>query len=314
LIAKINITKDEILSKVSEEDIFRKYSDFEEIELLFFSPFNEERTPSCIVYKNMYFNDFSSGRKGSCFDLVMFKYNVLFVEALNIIANDFKLFNLNLNSNPIIFGVQPRQYIKKETIIAIKSKVFTNEAIKYWEQYCISKKSLNKYYIQQLDYNWIDNCRFKVNDLGFSYYFGNNKYNLMFPERSKEEKWFSNTNSSDIQGYNQLPKNGDLLIITSSLKDIACLDENYNLNCIAGKSETTLIPELQMSILSERFKDIIVYLNNDTAGINASKNYEEVYGFKWIVNPVELKKDPSDVIKNNDKDKLTEFLKQKQII
>jgi DNA primase len=314
LIAKINITKDEILSKVSEEDIFRKYSDFEEIELLFFSPFNEERTPSCIVYKNMYFNDFSSGRKGSCFDLVMFKYNVLFVEALNIIANDFKLFNLNLNSNPIIFGIQPRQYIKKETIIAIKSKVFTNEAIKYWEQYCISKKSLNKYYIQQLDYNWIDNCRFKVNDLGFSYYFGNNKYNLMFPNRSKEEKWFSNTNSSDIQGYNQLPKNGDLLIITSSLKDIACLDENYNLNCIAGKSETTLIPELQMSILSERFKDIIVYLNNDTAGINASKNYEEAYGFKWIVNPAELKKDPSDVIKNNDKDKLTEFLKQKQII
>ncbi len=314
MIAKINITKDEILSKVSEEDIFRKYSDFEEIELLFFSPFNEERTPSCIVYKNMYFNDFSSGRKGSCFDLVMFKYNVLFVEALNIIANDFKLFNLNLNSNPIIFGIQPRQYIKKETIIAIKSKVFTNEAIKYWEQYCISKKSLNKYYIQQLDYNWIDNCRFKVNDLGFSYYFGNNKYNLMFPNRSKEEKWFSNTNSSDIQGYNQLPKNGDLLIITSSLKDIACLDENYNLNCIAGKSETTLIPELQMSILSERFKDIIVYLNNDTAGINASKNYEEAYGFKWIVNPAELKKDPSDVIKNNDKDKLTEFLKQKQII
>ena len=53
---KNHISKEFILSKISEEDIFRRYTELEVIGKKFKSPFNNERTPSCIVYSNMFFN------------------------------------------------------------------------------------------------------------------------------------------------------------------------------------------------------------------------------------------------------------------
>jgi len=312
---KLHITKEEILSKISEEDIFRRYTEFEEINKKFKTPFGDERTPSCIVYPNMFFICFSSNKKGSCFDLVMMKYSCTFQESLLMIANDFNIKSNSLELSPIIFGIKPKVYVSKQTEIKIKSKEYTQKGLDYWKQYLISKYTLDKYQIKQLEYYWITDKegilkQYKLykNEIGFGYDFNNYKYQLLFPDKPKEYKWKSNTGITDIQGYYQLPKSGDKLIITSSLKDVACLNENYQLTCIAAKSESTIIPEIIIEHLKLRFKEIIVYLNNDLAGINASKQYEEKYNLKWIVNPLELSKDPSDCMKNKQKNKLTEFL------
>lgn len=310
---KNHITKEFILSKISEEDIFKKYTELEIIGKKFKSPFNNERTPSCIVYSNMFFNCFSSGNKGSCFDLVMLKYGCTFYESLIMISNDFNLFNNKYNAieyNPLIFGIKPKIHINKQTDIKIKSKEFTITGLEYWKQYLITLKTLNKYQIKQLECYWINNNLYLLhnNELGFAYDFYNYKYQLLFPNKPKEYKWNSNTGISDLQGYNQLPKSGDQLIITSSLKDVACLNENYNLISVAPKSESTIIPELIIEHLKLRFKTIIIYLNNDEPGIKASKQYEEKYNLKWIVNPIKLSKDPSDCMKNKQKKELTQFL------
>lgn len=315
--AKLQITKEELLKHVSEEDIFKRYSDFQEINQKFFSPFNDEKTPSAIVYPNKFFNCFSSGKKGSCFDLVMMKFGCSFQESLLLIANDFNISKLNLEFNPIIFGIKPKKsYISKPVDIKIKSKSFTKEGLDYWNQYLINEKTLIKYEIKQLEYYWLNNKMFKLyyNQLGFAYDFYNYKYQLLFPNNTKEFKWFSNTTITDLQGFNQLPLNGDKLIITSSLKDVACLNENFNLECVAPKSENSIIPEIIIEHLKLRFKQIIIYLNNDAAGIRSSKEYEERYNLKWIINPLELDKDPSDIIKNSNKNKLIEFLKHEKIL
>lgn len=309
---KNHITKDFILSRLTEEDIFKKYTELEIIGKKFKSPFNNERTPSCIVYSNMFFQCFSSGYKGSCFDLIMFKYGCTFYESLLMINNDFNLSNNRsfIDTNPVIFGIKPKIHIIKQTDIKIKSKDFTIEGLYYWNQYLISLKTLNKYQIKQLKCYWINNDLYLLhnNELGFAYDFNNYKYQLLFPNKPKEYKWNSNTTITDLQGYYQLPKSGEQLIITSSLKDVACLNENYNLTCVAPKSESTIIPEIIIEHLKQRFKNIIIYFNNDEPGIKASKQYEEQYNLKWIVNFKELDKDPSDCMKNKKKDLLTEFL------
>jgi hypothetical protein len=310
------ISKEEILKNISELDIFSRYSEFKEIKKKFKSPFNNEKTPSCIVYSNLFFSCFSSGKKGNCFDLVMMKYGCTFSESLRIISNDFNIkADPNIDFTPIVFGITPKTYINKQTEIEIISKKFTIEGLNYWNQYLISEKTLNKYEIKQLHSYWINKRLFKLNkELGFAYDFYNYKYQLLFPDKPKEFKWISNTGTNDLQGFHQLPEEGDKLIITSSLKDVCCLYENYNLNCVAPKSETTIIPEIIIEYLKSRFKEIIVYLNNDLAGINSSKIYEEKYNLKWIVNPLTLSKDPSDVIKANQQQELTKFLKHENII
>ncbi len=310
------ISKESILKIISELDIFSRYSEFKEIKKKFKSPFTNEKTPSCVVYSNLFFNCFSSGKKGSCFDLVMMKYGCTFSESLRIISNDFNIkIDPDIDFTPIVFGITPKTYINKQTEIKIKSKKFTIEGLNYWNQYLISEKTLNKYEIKQLDSYWINKTRFKLlNEIGFAYDFYNYNYQLLFPNKSKEFKWISNTGINNLQGYHQLPEIGDKLIITSSLKDVCCLNENYNLNCVAPKSESTIIPEIIIEHLKSRFNEIIVYLNNDLPGINASKQYEEKYNLKWIVNPLVLSKDPSDVIKNNQKEELTKFLKYENII
>jgi len=311
---KNHISKEFILSKISEEDIFRRYTELEVIGKKFKSPFNNERTPSCIVYSNMFFNCFSSGNKGSCFDLVMLKYGCTFYESLVMISNDFNLFNSTKYNtteyNPVLFGIKPKQHIIKETKINIKSKKFTIKGLNYWKQYLISEKTLNKYLIKQLQSYWINENYYLLHndEIGFAYDFNNYKYQLLFPEKPKDYKWNSNTVITDLQGFNQLPKFGNQLIITSSLKDVACLNENYNLECIAPKSESTIIPEILIEHLKLRFNDIIVYLNNDETGIKFSKQYEEKYNLKWLINPLNLSKDPSDCILYNQKNELTNFL------
>jgi hypothetical protein len=317
--AKAQITKDYIFESITEEDIFRRYSEYVELDKHFLSPFIKENTPSCHVFESegyLKFKCFSTGLSGNCFDLVRYKYKCNYEESLLIIANDFGLFKfetkpINLDYIP---GIKPSGIkIYKDTIIKVRIQPFDKEDLDYWLQYGITNKSLTKYDIYSIDYYWLNYHRFKVN-FGFAYFLGNNKYKIMQPTESKDKKWFGNTKEIDIQGLNQLSDNKELLVITSSLKDIACLNENYNLECISGNSETTIISELQMSIFKQQYKNIIVYLNNDEAGIKASKIYEDKYQLPWIINPKELSKDPSDCFKNKQNKELTKFLCQQQVI
>ena len=54
-------------------------------------------------------------------------------------------------------------------------------------------------------------------------------------------KWLSNTSVSDLQGLSQLPKSGDTLVITKSLKDVMCLDI-WGIPAVAPSSESCVIP------------------------------------------------------------------------
>ena len=70
-----------------------------------------------------------------------------------------------------------------------------------------------------------------------------------------------------IQGIHMIPKYGEYLVITKSLKDVMCL-YNYNIPSIAPGSETSFISDNQLSRLKQRFKKIIVFYDNDIPGIN----------------------------------------------
>ncbi len=77
----------------------------------------------------------------------------------------------------------------------------------------------------------------------------------------------SNTNSKQIQGYDQLPNKGDLCIIASSLKDVMCLFE-MGIPAIAMQSEMQLPLRKTIEELRGRFKQVAVFYDNDFTNPN----------------------------------------------
>lgn len=88
----INITKELILSKVSEEQIFEHYG----VPIkkgLFCSTLRRDKNPTVALYRNksnrLMMKDFGDGSCLDCFGLVEVKFGVSYYMALQIIANDF---------------------------------------------------------------------------------------------------------------------------------------------------------------------------------------------------------------------------------
>ena len=305
---------DVILDKISEYDIFRYYcSVFTELNKKFCSELREDRRPSASIVNyngNLLYKDFGyPDHTFNCFGYVQFKYGITFTEALITISNDF---NLRLAStNGVIQSKTPTLYgnqivDKKVTIIKIKSRNWNLDDVKFWKPFNIGKQILRIFVVKPISYYWINENRFKVKTPTYAFRF-NNKFKIYAPYET-DNKWFSNTSKEVIQGYNQLPESGDVLFITSSLKDIMCLYA-MELRGIAFQSEMQMPSRSQMQMLQTRFKRIIIFYDNDSPGQAMSAKICHEYQLDNLCIPRDWDaKDVSDAIAVHG------FIKVKQFI
>ena len=112
-----------------------------------------------------------------------------------------------------------------------------------------------------------------------------------------------------IQGYRQLPKQGDLLVITKSMKDVMCLYD-LGITAIAPNSETLFISEEELENLSKRFKVISVLYDQDKAGKANMAKIRKIYpDLFYFVIPKNLNaKDISDFYKKYGRDRTLELI------
>ena len=107
-----HVSKEFVLSKINESDIFSRYLYYPDLTLSFTNPFRDDKNADCKFYVSnssksldrIRFKDFAYGYNWSCFDVVMVKYNLNFHNALQKIAVDFDLFNLKNSDNDIIIS------------------------------------------------------------------------------------------------------------------------------------------------------------------------------------------------------------------
>jgi hypothetical protein len=100
----IRVTKELILSKVSEERLMEFYLGIPVKKGLFKSPLRQDNHPTCAFYRNkngdLIFKDFSGAFCGNFISVVMEKFQCSFAKALQIIGNDFGIIhNKNLVVN-----------------------------------------------------------------------------------------------------------------------------------------------------------------------------------------------------------------------
>ena len=308
-----NITKEFILANISEEEIFCYYLGITSItKKLIRSRLREDRNPTCGFYRNskgdLYIHDFATGEFYNCFSLVMQLYSVGYYQALKIIANDFGLKNYDSivkNAGTIVKNV--KRYNETEmSKIQIEMKDYTEYELNYWNQFGITPKTLKKFKVFSCRSVFLNDNLFSIirePELAFGYYGGKLEgrelWRIYYP-RNKEKgiRFLTNWPAKKIQGFEALPKTGNLLVITKSMKDCMCLYE-FGINAIAPNSENLFIPDTVLEQLKARFKNIVVFYDNDLAGIVNMRKIKQTHPeliYTWIPRKYNCK-DISDVYK-----------------
>lgn len=308
--------KEKILSCISEEDIFSKYIPHFEVGMLINSPLREDKNPSFGIfwsdkYDKVMFKDYRIG-VGDCFIFVSKLFNLSYVDTLKKIANDFNLENYEIGYSNLQNTIERRK--REKIILSIKAKNFSDLELSYWKQFGISKEILNLYNVYSVDKyyrnSYLRGWTTTYNPI-FAYYFPRtNNLKIYRPFDTEENKWRTNANNDwDIQGYDQLPESGELLILTKSMKDVMCL-RSLEYNAIATHAEGHLFNPDFFRHLSGRFKQIILFYDNDETGIKTAEKIANMYNLKRIFipdNDLEIK-DISDYYKYYGKEETLKLL------
>ena len=306
---------DVILEKISEYDIFKYYCpNFIELNKKFCSDLRKDNKPSVSIvnfHGNLLYKDFGHpDHTFNCFGYVQKKFNINFSKALVQISNDFGLGLASMNGHSLTYS-KPVLYNKtiedkKVTIIKKKRRPWYTKDALFWMKYRITKEILTIFAVEPIDYYWINENRFSCKTITYAFRFGN-KFKIYAPYE-QDLKWFSNTSKEIIQGYNKLPERGDVLYITSSLKDIMSLYA-MQLRGIAFQSEMQMPGELQMQMLKDKFKKVIIFYDNDNPGQTMATKICQEYQLDNLCIPSDWgAKDISDAIVVHGFDKVKQFI------
>lgn len=305
------ITLDYILSKVTEYDIYARYIGQFKIGFIYNSPFREDKNPSFGIFRSrksgkLLFKDHGNGECGDVIKFVelytgLTNYN----DILNRIVTD-----MSITNNTKLKSI--KQYESKDTIIGVVRQDWTDVDKQYWSQFGITKETLTKFNVFSIKYYLCDGIVKGIykNENPMYAYKVYDHFKIYRPLADKYTKWRNNLTPYDIQGYEQLPKKGDLLIITKSLKDVMCLYE-MGYTAISPSSESTFLTPDVIDALKRRFKRILICFDRDISGVKNMRKISLKTGLKgFLVHKKWKAKDISDAIKLNGFEIIKNWLKE----
>lgn len=328
----MNLNFSEVKTDYSREDILRKLSEENILEYYFgqqlsfkdkmYSPFRKENRPSFSFKKdtNIIWKDWGTGEAGDCFKFVMKKYGCTYHEALRIIVNDLLKGKVDRVDNNILTELQimKEEYnksTKKYTQIHTVNKNFCITDFNFWNKYNISLPILTRFNVCSVAEVWLSRYNYPNREYDAykrikEYSNSNPSYCYTFqtkereikkiysPCADREYKFISNEDKDTIEGYEQLPKKGKLLILTKALKDTMSL---YSIGYTACnfQSEAFMPSSSALNELKDRFERVVVMYDNDTCGIEFAHKISEKHKIDSISIPLidYEAKDISDLIK-----------------
>lgn len=268
----------------------------------FKSPFREDKSPSCVYYysKNgkLQFRDFGQGRPMDCFEVACKVLDCSFSEVLKRVTDDFNL--LTVHRTPSVdksLEIQKR-LANEPTLINILPLSdnggwkMDDSGLQFWNKYGISADTLKHFRVFQLDQAWCNESivyRKTATSPGFAYWFGEGRYKLYFPLAEKI-RFMQNTDR--IQGLQQLPTTGNLLVITKSMKDVMVFYE-HGVTAIAPQSEVHPFDDEQVAEWKTRFKRIVIVYDFDYTGVKNVNKWRKAYNLEYAF--VQGAKDLSDL-------------------
>jgi len=277
------ISKDYILSKISHNDIFTQFFKTDiTIGKRISSPLHTDKNPSFVIYtrknNDLFFIDFSTGKRGDAFSLVEELYGCDFREALKIILNEFGLESFNGYSKAPLIKVNITDNKVRNTKLQISRRRAKSYDISFWKRFGISRKTLNKFRVFPISHFFLNDVIMTANKLSYAFIekIDDDYYFKIYQPLSKKAKWISSMPAKVLFGYTQLPPTGEVLIITKALKEVMSIYETLGIPAIAVQSESVVMKETVLKALKKRFKRVISLFDNDPQGKKIALKYEEL--------------------------------------
>lgn len=320
---KPKISKELILSRFSEEQLMEYYLHLPVRRGLFRSPLRRDKQPTCSFYRNnsgtLIFKDFATGQHLNVFGVVQEIFKCDYHEALRIIANDMGIVrDRELRRNPGKINESPTKITDKEmSKIQVEVQDFTDLELKWWGKYGITLNTLKKFNVYSCKHVFLNGnllARSQQHCPIFGYYGkkyqGLELWRCYFPKRTSF-RFITNWPSKKIQGYDQLPKEGKLLVITKSMKDCMTL-YSCGISAIAPNSENLFVSDNMLNELKSRFKYIVVFYDNDRPGLhNMARIRREHPELVYISIPKQYgSKDISDFYKDHGRKETLNLIKK----
>jgi hypothetical protein len=297
------LTKELILQKISEEQIFEQYLGITpDLNKTYTNPLRKDHDPGCRFYyssqtNKLRFRDYAEGWDGDCFDVVIRRFGCIYPKALEIVATEFSLYGYgnrksNSNNTTNTNRSDSRNLLssldQRKTTIKVNKKPWNHEDAKYWKTQGFNSQFLDECKVYSVFKAWInyndgrgdlDLYIYRPGDPCYAYLFPDKTIKLYFPFR-KSSRFI--TNSSYLQGYNLLPDKGDHLVITKSYKDVIAM-KMFGINAVAPQAESSIPKGEQMLELSNRFDTIFSLYDWDRAGIRGTRRMLNEYPY---INPL----------------------------
>lgn len=289
-----NLTKDYILSKVSQERIFERYLGINvDTNGLFTAPASlraGDRKPTCSFYYNEHgklrLRDWAGYFWGDCFDLVGYITHVSvkskqgFNVVLDHIARDFRLhkyegkFTIDTGST---FSVSEAiTKVKRKTTIQFQTRGWQKHDAEFWKAGNISSRTLEIGRVFACSYVWVNNhliYNYLPQDPAYAYYFNENEIKIYFPNRAKGRFI---TNTSYLQGKDLVVPQ-EFGIITKSYKDVLALRE-FGITAVAPGAESILITKEDWFNLKFTCNHWFSLMDFDRQGVVMSNKLRKIYG------------------------------------
>jgi hypothetical protein len=305
-----SITKDKVLKKISEYDIFALYLGFKPIVgNLYRSPLRADTNPSFGLFRargtsNLLYKDLGTGESGDCFKLVASLQGITARKAIKQIYNDIVTKKVSYTKTKVI---PIKEY--NELDIVLDTIDFTVEGYTFWREFGITPSTLEKFNVKQIKRFWVNSVEKWVASKSkpmFAYLLYS-KVKIYRPFY-KQMKFYTNCTGIDIQGWEQLDYFKDTVFITKSYKDVMLLHE-LGYTAIAPNGEGHSIPEKALKILRDNFKKIIVLYDRDLPGLKAARKLcSENRDFEFMFMPRRTEKDLSDYFKAFGKEKTLKII------
>lgn len=321
------LTMKNVLKLVSPYQIFKYYTPELNLGKVISSPFRTDNDPSFGLFigkdsGEVLYNDLRGGNSGNWVSYLMKLYGLEFYDVLRMVNRDMNLQLMDFSNTTIktqkitskIVTDLKEEDKNKDLILNVRKRKWKQIDGNYWLPYGITSDLLGEETSPIITY-WFNNWKSVLADelaYVYDFYFDGVIWRRkIYQPLSKTDKWKTNLNNLVIDGIKDIPKSGELLIITKSRKDRLVL-KSLGYNAIATNNESSWIPDVNFEKLKHRFKRIVVFFDNDETGMTNSLKFAEKYEIDriFITDFSEKIQDIADYRKEHGKQSTIKLLKQ----
>lgn len=328
---RVTLTRDGILSKISEYDIFMFYMPHKgwKLNQVTFSPFRNERNPSFVIgNRNGYISyiDFGdTSKRGDCFQFVQDLFNLSTMnEVLRVIDRDFGLgiaSGKDVGRYKMIVSnyEQPEDLGKRYSLIQVKTRKFTHEELAYWNQYHQDISDLRRENIYSISKLYLNRRQFPLSDTELRFgYFYDGHWKIYRPFGDKKSKWVPNNVPITAMDGKEDIENCDVAFINKSKKDYMVMKKVFPCCCAVQNEGLACFSKENIDYLKSNSKRQILSFDSDVTGVQNSQQITKMFDMEYCNVPRFLLKqgikDWADWAKVDGLEPIEQFLKKKRLL